>query len=154
MNTFFETIWGWFEPFYDKQSVLTNFLSQNSEFLVIGCIMTSISLFTVILYYYILNMPALSKIWCWALFLLGNVLTNLFTGYMWVKHKVEDACNPSGGEIDPETGMSEVATNLQNINGGCFWGFGVTTAILSLFFFLLFTLLLKWWSTNCKRCPF
>lgn len=142
MSNFFEFIYGWFQSFFGLD--LSMYLSNENLWLGIGCLMIGISLFVVLLYYKILDLPALSKIWCWGLFLVGNFVVNLFVGWAWVWTERENFV--SG---DDETGQQ-----MLDISQGNLWGFGASSAILSLLFFILFTLLLKWWSTNCKRCPF
>ena len=34
------------------------------------------------------------------------------------------------------------------------WGFGIGGAIVSALFFIVFTFVFKWWSTNAKHVPF
>ena len=34
------------------------------------------------------------------------------------------------------------------------WGFGIANMIVATLFFILFTFMLKWWSTSAKHVPF
>ena len=152
MGEFFGSIYCWFEEFFGIE--LANYLwgessllSQTNSFIGIGWSMFGISFAMVLIYYYVINHPQLNH-WCgWIIFLVINGIINFIVGWQWV---LKDYYDGKMITIDP-------ATNLQmplNIGESEIIYFGVSNMFISVIAFIVFSFILKWWSTNCSRAPF
>ena len=151
MGEFFGSIYCWFEEFFGIE--LANYLwgessllSQTNSFIGIGWSMFGISFAMVLIYYYVINHPQLNH-WGWIIFLVINGIINFIVGWQWV---LKDYYDGKMITIDP-------ATNLQmplNIGESEIIYFGVSNMFISVIAFIVFSFILKWWSTNCSRAPF
>ena len=136
MGEFFGSIYCWFEEFFGIE--LANYLwgessllSQTNSFIGIGWSMFGISFAMVLIYYYVVI----------------NGIINFIVGWQWV---LKDYYDGKMITIDP-------ATNLQmplNIGESEIIYFGVSNMFISVIVFIVFSFILKWWSTNCSRAPF
>ena len=152
MGEFFGSIYCWFEEFFGIE--LANYLwgessllSQTNSFIGIGWSMFGISFAIVLIYYYVINHPQLNHWWGWIIFLVINGIINFIVGWQWV---LKDYYDGKMITIDP-------ATNLQmplNIGESEIIYFGVSNMFISVIAFIVFSFILKWWSTNCSRAPF
>lgn len=152
MGEFFGSIYCWFEEFFGIE--LANYLwgessllSQTNSFIGIGWSMLGISFAMVLIYYYVINHPQLNHWWGWIIFLVINGIINFIVGWQWV---LKDYYDGKMITIDP-------ATNLQmplNIGESEIIYFGVSNMFISVIAFIVFSFILKWWSTNCSRAPF
>ena len=152
MGEFFGSIYRWFEEFFGIE--LANYLwgessllSQTNSFIGIGWSMFGISFAMVLIYYYVINHPQLNHWWGWIIFLVINGIINFIVGWQWV---LKDYYDGKMITIDP-------ATNLQmplNIGESEIIYFGVSNMFISVIAFIVFSFILKWWSTNCSRAPF
>lgn len=152
MGEFFGSIYCWFEEFFGIE--LANYLwgessllSQTNSFIGIGWSMFGISFAMVLIYYYVINHPQLNHWWGWIIFLVINGIINFIVGWQWV---LKDYYDGKMKTIDP-------ATNLQmplNIGESEIIYFGVSNMFISVIAFIVFSFILKWWSTNCSRAPF
>ena len=152
MGEFFGSIYCWFEEFFGIE--LANYLwgessllSQTNSFIGIGWGMFGISFAMVLIYYYVINHPQLNHWWGWIIFLVINGIINFIVGWQWV---LKDYYDGKMITIDP-------ATNLQmplNIGESEIIYFGVSNMFISVIAFIVFSFILKWWSTNCSRAPF
>ena len=152
MGEFFGSIYCWFEEFFGIE--LANYLwgessllSQTNSFIGIGWSMFGISFAMVLIYYYVINHPQLNHWWGWIIFLVINGIINFIVGWQWV---LKDYYDGKMITIDP-------ATNLQmplNIGESEIIYFGVSYMFISVIAFIVFSFILKWWSTNCSRAPF
>lgn len=152
MGEFFGSIYCWFEEFFGIE--LANYLwgessllSQINSFIGIGWSMFGISFAMVLIYYYVINHPQLNHWWGWIIFLVINGIINFIVGWQWV---LKDYYDGKMITIDP-------ATNLQmplNIGESEIIYFGVSNMFISVIAFIVFSFILKWWSTNCSRAPF
>ena len=152
MGEFFGSIYCWFEEFFGIE--LANYLwgessllSQTNSFIGIGWSMFGISFAMVLIYYYVINHPQLNHWWGWIIFLVINGIINFIVGWQWV---LKDYYDGKMITIDP-------ATNLQmplNIGESEIIYFGVYNMFISVIDFIVFSFILKWWSTNCSRAPF
>lgn len=152
MGEFFGSIYCWFEEFFGIE--LANYLwgessllSQTNSFIGIGWSMFGISFAMVLIYYYVINHPQLNHWWGWIIFLVINGIINFIVGWQWV---LKDYYDGKMITIDP-------ATNLQmplNIGESEIIYFGVSNRFISVIAFIVFSFILKWWSTNCSRAPF
>ena len=122
-------------------------MSQTNSFIGIGWSMFGISFAMVLIYYYVINHPQLNHWWGWIIFLVINGIINFIVGWQWV---LKDYYDGKMITIDP-------ATNLQmplNIGESEIIYFGVSNMFISVIVFIVFSFILKWWSTNCSRAPF
>ena len=152
MGEFFGSIYCWFEEFFGIE--LANYLwgessllSQTNSFIGIGWSMFGISFAMVLIYYYVINHPQLNHWWGWIIFLVINGIINFIVGWQWV---LKDYYDGKMITIDP-------ATNLQmplNIGESEIIYFGVSNMFISVIAFIVFSFILKGWSTNCSRAPF
>lgn len=152
MGEFFGSIYCWFEEFFGIE--LANYLwgessllSQTNSFIGIGWSMFGISFAMVLIYYYVINHPQLNHWWGWIIFLVINGIINFIVGWQWV---LKDYYDGKMITIDP-------ATNLQmplNIGESEIIYFGISNMFISVIAFIVFSFILKWWSTNCSRAPF
>ncbi|MDR0603768.1 MAG: hypothetical protein LBG80_05635 [Bacteroidales bacterium] len=151
----FDTIYGWFSSLFggDLDSYLLGYVCPAedteeswgaSQYTMYGFIALGIALVIMLIYYYAINHPRFNRWWSWILMLLLVGLSNFFIG--------------------AETTLSDLwAGNIGDclINGGnggvydinC-WMFGLANFFVSVIFFIIFSIGLKWWSANCKRTPF
>lgn len=153
---FFETIYRWFSSFFggDMADYLAGWICEtdekegcycgNNQFIMYGLIALSISLAIMLIYYYVINHPRFNKWWSWVLMLLLVGISNfaIAIGRLWDEYYTVGTaeCLIAGGNggIDRNTVI----------------GFGFANFIVSALFFIIFSIGLKWWSTNCKRTPF
>ena len=153
MGEFFGSMYCWlFEDFFGLD--LANYLwgqastkQLSNMFIGIGLSMLCISFVIVVAYYYIINHPRLNNWWGWSIFLGINAAINFIVGWQWVLKDYYDSLMvtksaTTGKEVD-------LLVNESNI-----LAFGVTNLILSLFWFIIFSYIIKWWSSNCSRAPF
>ena len=152
MGEFFGSIYCWLEDFFGLP--LADYLwgtsspeQMSNMFIGIGFSMLSISLFTCVCYYYIVNHPRLNNWWGWLIFAVTNAAINFVVGWQWV---LKDYYNGLMVKIDPATGKTVDLPIYQSD----IIAFGVTNMINAVIAFLVFSYIIKWWSTNCSRAPF
>lgn len=109
--------------------------------------MLGISLFFMILFYYVINHPKLNNWWGWLIFLATNAVANFIVGWQWV---LKDYYEGKMVKISALTGEKEDLL----ISEADILAFGVTNMIDAIIVFILFSYIIKWWSTNCSRAPF
>ena len=152
MGEFFGSIYCWFEDFFGLELAeymwgASSPISPNNSFIGIGFTMFGISLAMVLVYYYVINHPRLNNWWGWFIFLGINAIINFIVGWQW---ELKDYYDNKMVTINP-------STNLQvplNIGESEILYFGVSNMILSIFAFIIFSFIFKWWSSNCSRAPF
>lgn len=152
MGQFFGSIYCWFEDFFgltlaDYLWGVASPLSPNNSFIGIGLTMFGISLAMVLVYYYVVNHPRLHNWWGWLIFLGLNAIINFIVGWQWV---LKDYYDTKMVTNDPSTNMQIPL----NIGESEILYFGVSNMILSIFAFIIFSFIFKWWSSNCSRAPF
>lgn len=147
MGQFFGSMYCWFEDFFGIE--LANYLwgqaapeQQTNMFIGLGFSMLGISLFMMILFYYIINHPKMNNWWSWLIFFAVNAVLNFVVGWQWVLSDYYE------GLMVDSSGIS------LNIGEGDILCFGVSNAFLSMTAFILFSYLFKWWSTNASKAPF
>lgn len=152
MGEFFGSIYCWLEDFFGME--LANYLwgqvspeQQTNMYIGIGLAMLGVSLVSVVIYYYLIDHPKLCNWWGWLIFLVVNAVINFVVGWQWVlKHyydgKMVKTDVTTGKLVDLPISPSEIVT------------FGVVNAIDAILAFVIFSYLIKWWSTNCSRAPF
>lgn len=158
-------IYSWLNPIYGSE--LYEYLKGNdcngvytgpNHFATIGIMAIAISLFIVLLYYYIINHPRLNRLWHWSIFLLVTGIINLLVGFGYIYTKLYSgqihACyTHSQTQVAPDGSIygvdgTEILTNLS-----C-WQFGIANAIIAMFIYIILSAILKWGSNNCKNSPF
>ncbi len=152
MGEFFGSIYCWFEEFFGLD--LANYLWGESSpqqvtnmFIGIGLTMLLVSFAIVVVYYYVVNHPKLSNWWGWLIFFGSNAVINFIIGWQWV---LKDYYAGKMVETDKTTGK---LVGLP-ISESDILAFGVSNMILAILAFILFSYIVKWWSTNCSRAPF
>lgn len=152
MDQFFGSIYCWLEDFFGLP--LADYLwgvsspKQTSVmFIGIGLAMVIVSFSMVVLYYYIVNHPRLNNWWGWTIFLAINAAINYVVGWQWV---LKDYYNGLMVKLDPATGKE---VDLPIFSSDII-AFGVTNMIDAIIAFIVFSYIIKWWSTNCSRAPF
>lgn len=152
MGNFFGSIYCWFEDFFGIE--LANYLWGQSSpqqltnmYIGIGLSMVIISLFIVILFYYIINHPKMNNWWSWLIFLAGNAIINFIVGWQWVlSDYYEGLMVKTASDTNQEIAL--------NISEGDIMCFGVSNMILATLAFIIFSYLIKWWSPNVSKAPF
>ncbi|GHT02201.1 hypothetical protein AGMMS49525_05330 [Bacteroidia bacterium] len=153
---FFETIYRWFAAFFggDMADYLSGYICPseeseggylaNNQFIAYGFIALAIALAVMLIYYYVINHPRFNKWWSWLLMLLLVGVSNfvIAIAMLWNEWYT--------------VGTAEclIAGENGGIDGNTCIGFGIAHAIVSILFFIIFSIGFKWWSTNCKRSPF
>lgn len=152
MGELFGDLYCWLEEFFGLELAdylwgLSSPQQTGNMFIGIGLSMLCISFILVIVYYYILNHPRLNNWWGWSIFLAINAFINFVVGWQWV---LKDYYDGLMVKISPETGK-EVDLPIYESD---ILAFGVTNMINSIIAFIIFSYIIKWWSTNCSRAPF
>jgi hypothetical protein len=111
-----------------------------SLYLNVGLAMLVISLVIAALYYYVVNNPKYNRWYHWAIALGLNAVINLFVGFYLPFRDYQ--AGTIADEIRPGIGM------------GNLWGFGFANALVSLFFFFVFSMILQNKSRNYANVPF
>lgn len=152
MGEFFGSIYCWLEDFFGIE--LANYLwgtsspeQMSNMFIGIGLSMLCISLLIAIIYYYVVNHPKLNNWWGWLIFLGVNAIINFIVGWQWV---LKDYYDGFMVKVSATTGeMVDLPISTSDI-----LSYGVTNMIDAALAFLVFSYIIKWWSTNCSRAPF
>jgi len=152
MGQFFGSMYCWFEDFFGIE--LANYLwgqaapeQQTNMFIGIGLSMLGLSLFMMVLFYYIINHPKMANWWSWLVFFAINGILNFVIGWQWVLSDFYE-----GLMVSFDTATNQ--TVPLNINEDDILCFGVSNMLLSMVAFTLFSYLFKWWSTNVSKAPF
>ena len=152
MGEFFGSIYCWLEDFFGLE--LADYLwgeatskQVSNMYIGIGLSMLCISFFMVVLYYYIVNHPRLNNWWGWFIFWITNGIINFIVGWQWV---LKDYYDDLMVKTDPATNQ-EIDLDIYTSD---ILAFGVTNMIDALIAFLVFSYIIKWWSSNCSRAPF
>lgn len=152
MGQFFGSIYCWFEDFFGTE--LANYLwgqatsgQQTNMFIGIGLSMMGVSLFMMVLFYYIINHPKMNNWWSWFVFFAINAAINFVVGWKWVQSDYS-----KGLMTTLDTATNQIV--LLNISEGDILCFGISNAVLSMVMFIVFSYLFKWWSTNVSKAPF
>jgi hypothetical protein len=105
-----------------------------------------VSLVGVVLFYYIINSVRFCKKRHWAIMLgisgLVVFVINIATCFsMEGKQIPRDASNPAAGY-------------LFNQGDSVFFIFSLQMFLFACFYFFILSIIVKWWSTNCRKTPF
>jgi hypothetical protein len=137
-----EYLWGYN---CDAQTYDRNLFNQT------GLITGAVSLFCVVLYYYFINHPRFNRWWSWFIVLAVSSAAGLFIAY---GRTVSDFRDGNIGDCLMYVRDEEGNITSHLIFESDCWMFGVTNAIVSAMFFVAFSFMFKWWSSNCKHSPF
>lgn len=119
---------------------LQDFVADNNQFPTIWLVTFFSALLVFMVYYYILNHPRFNRIWHW-LITMAALALGIF---IWSRGLViSDITGVSLHPIDPALNVSEDNALM----------FGVYNAVLSALFFLLFSIIGRFSSKNCKNTP-
>lgn len=152
MGEFFGSVYCWLEDFFGIE--LADYLwgdvspeQTSNMFIGIGLSMLCVSFAVAVCYYYIVNHPRLNNWWGWLIFLGINAIVNLVVGWQWV---LKDYYAGLMVKKEVSTGkMVDLSIYPNDI-----LAFGVTNMLDAIIAFVLFSYIIKWWSTNCSRAPF
>ena len=151
MGQFFGSIFCWFEEFFglNLADYLWGVYSPNGEnlFIGLGFWMFGISLFMVLTFYYIINKPLFNNWWGWLIFLSINAGINFIVGWQSVLADKREGLMTQKSSITGQLIPLDI-TDAQIVK------FGVSDMFLSILVFIIFSLIFKWWSTNCSDAPF
>ena len=158
-------IYSWLNPIYGTE--LYEYLKGNdcngefigpNHFQTIGILVIGISFLLFFIYYYVINHPRFNRWWNWVLILIITGIVNLFTGFGYIYTKLNNGVIPacythSQVETAEDGSIYGVEGTEILFNSNC-WQFGIANAIVAIGFFIIFSLLFKWWSRNSKYSPF
>jgi uncharacterized BrkB/YihY/UPF0761 family membrane protein len=157
MDEMLGTIYCWFDSLFGYSlaeylwgyNCLLGDYSNPNLFNRYGMACIAITLFLVLLYYYVLNFERKKRVWWLALLCFSGVANFVIGTYATLS-----AYN--AGSIGSCL-MQQATDNggvIQSIYPSDCWMFGVSNAIIALFLFFFFSLVLKWGSRTCKYYPF
>lgn len=159
MGDFFGTIYSWFKSLWCDY--LNYFLwgyepatlsySGTNMYTIAGLVTAIVALVIVLVYYYIINHPRWCKWWSWLIALLLNSVVGLFVAFGMSYSNYINGYIPQELVYQFDEEENVIAHLITSLD--C-WGFGIGGAIVSALFFIVFTFVLKWWSTNAKHVPF
>ncbi len=152
MGNFFGSIYCWLEDFFGLELAdylwgITSPYQQSNMFIGIGLSMVCISFLIVVLYYYVIDHPRLSNWWGWLIFLGINGVVNFVVGWQWVLKDYYDGLMVTKSATTGK--MVDLAINPSDIIA-----FGVTNMIDAILAYIIFSYIIKWWSTNAAHAPF
>lgn len=152
MGDFFGSIYCWLEDFFGLE--LAEYLwggyapeQSGNMFIGIGLSMLGISFAITVCYYYIIDHPRLANWWGWTIFLGINAVINFVVGWQWVLKDYYAGLMVKKNLVIGK--MDDLPIYPDDI-----LAFGVTNMINSIIVFVIFSYIIKWWSTNCLRAPF
>lgn len=151
MGEFFGSIYCWYEDFFGQE--LADYLwgisavgVTSNQFIGIGLWLFSVSLFLTLVFYYGCNKPSFNRWWIWLIAVGVNAVVNFFIGWQYV---LKDFYDKKMVTLDPVTNQL-VALPIDEVDCLCF---GVSNMLLSILVFVLFSFIVKWWSTSLHNCP-
>lgn len=147
----FESIYSLFSSFfgYSLDDYLYGFTCSqetmaSNQYIMYGMVALGSALFGMILFYYIINHPRFNKVTHWLIILLLVALLNLLFGGIITSNDLSSLTIPECFITNDSGGIT---------TANC-WMFGLANAIVAICFFIVFSIVGKWWSTNCKCTPF
>lgn len=153
----FDEIYSWLSPMFgeDLHDFLLGFICPNEmkpdgsfdgpdHYLMFGWIALGIALFVAITYYYFINSAAFNKWWSWLIMLIVTGVCNFFIG----------ATMTIGYFKSGKIGDCLIYGQNGGINEISYWMFGLANMFVSIAFFFVISMIIKWKSISCKRSPF
>lgn len=132
MNDLFAVL---YELFIGQTSQLANLLYKDQTYIMVGVSMVLISLFGVILFYYIINHPRFNKWFPWLITVIFFCLINFVIAYFKADGVVWNTYESTDGYV----------TSIVN--------FAIANAFWTFLLMLILSYLMRWKSTNCKHAP-
>ncbi|MCU0468307.1 MAG: hypothetical protein MUF58_06875 [Arcicella sp.] len=130
MNNLFAPIYEFFYygvPFSDD-------LYQNELYVPLGLFLIFFSLAMVFTFYYWINRPSFSRWYHWGIMLGINMIFQFGFAVIIPQNKF-------------------IALGIEEYNSE-YYNFGLSVTLMALLMFVLFSFMLRWWSTNCRQTPF
>lgn len=137
MNDFFANwyeLLGFFEGFSDD-------MFDNSLYLPIGLCMVLIPVVFLTLYYYVLNSARYNKWWHWLLLVIVLCVVNFGISYLVSYRNIMNIYTDMNSEPSYSLGTYCFSFSMINV----FWCFVVS---------FIWSLIIKWGSSDCRRTPF
>lgn len=137
MNDFFANwyeLLGFFEGFSDD-------MFDNSLYLPIGLCMVLIPIVFLTLYYYVLNSARFNKWWHWLLLVVVLCVVNFGISYLVSYRNILNVYTDMNSE--PSYAL-----------GTCCFSFSIINVLWCFVVSFIWSLIIKWGSSQCKRTPF
>jgi hypothetical protein len=138
MDAFFANLYELFGLTYLGD--FSNDMYSEGFYIPIGMVMFASIIVIGILYYYVINHPRWNR-WFWWLSI-GLILAIVNSIVAWIMADSMLVKFYEQAEMIMPYGMAE------------FLPFCVMAGCLTLFFYFVFSFIIKWWSRNCKHSPF
>lgn len=137
MNNFFANwyeLLGFFEGFSDD-------MFDNSLYLPIGLCMVLIPIVFLTLYYYVLNSARFNKWWHWLLLVVVLCVVNFGISYLVSYRNILNVYTDMNSE--PSYAL-----------GTCCFSFSIINVLWCFVVSFIWSLIIKWGSSSCRRTPF
>jgi len=134
MNDLFAMIYEWL--YYEPE--FSSLMYTNGLYGLLGIFTILIPLIIVVLYYLTMNHPRLNRKKHWAIALVFNALLSFFTSFTLVTFLI--------ASLNMED--SDTSYVIQSIE------FSLVSILYAVILFVIFSLLIKPFSTNCSKTPF
>jgi len=105
----------------------------------------------VLMFYYLINHPRFNRWWSWLIVLLINSALNLLYGWTLTLSDISNNVISDDLIYIRDVNTNDIVTQ-KIVESNCVY-FGIANAIIAAIFFIIFSLLLRWWSKNCSTCP-
>jgi hypothetical protein len=138
MNDFFSTIYELGDTFYWGN--FSDCLLDNNLYMHVGIVLVISSLVGMLIYYYVINSTRWDQWYHWLVSVVIVGIINAVYAYWAILSKLEIVYAEAGADKVPFTTE--------------FFNFSVVDFLWSLVLCFVFSLLLKWKSTNCRKTPF
>lgn len=160
MDNFFYSIYSWFcDNSLDVFEIMDTVRSEDDDILLtssfpsIGITAAVISIIVAFAFYiWPLNHPRFKAWWAWLIMLFTNAAINFGLTFAFISHRITDIeKDPTALEnFIPE---DDTATTL-TIPFSQSMDLALSNACVSILFFIVASLILNWFSTNCRFSPF
>lgn len=160
MNEFFSSIYSWFcDSSMTVFKIMDTIWSGDEELLLsssfptIGIIAAVIS-FLVAFAFYIwpINHPRFKAWWAWLLMLIVDAAINFGLTFAFIQHRISDIEKIGEDALDNLPDVTDEET--LSIPFGQWFDLAMSNVCVSVLFFILASLILNWFSTNCRFSPF
>lgn len=146
----FSKIYSWFQTYPESLHQFLSGLdcemvegSNTNQFVLIGIVTLLVSALFCMLFY-VVRHSKFNGLLSWFVVLLLDAVTSWLVGW--------GICRANEGDI-PECFLYKPGTLDLQINEMAFIDFGFTNAIVAILWFLLFSVILKRFSTDCRHTP-
>lgn len=158
MDQFFQSIYSWFcnssqTVFKIMQNIVNDDgdLLLSSMFPTIGITTAIITLLVAFAFYiWPINHPRFKAWWAWLIMLFINAAINFGLGFAFINHRIKDIHNEKTGDA------IEIFTEYETLSlpVAQWMDFSLADLCVSIMFFIIASLILNWFSTNCRFSPF